>query len=158
MSDESKIVQDKKPSFAGALFVILFLCVALFVQVFVLDEAWVTHITLILASVVAILVAIRSGYTYKECQDAILYGCSIAMLPMLILMMIGVLIGSWIPAGTIPSLVYYGLLILTPTIFLATVCLVCAIASVVTGSSWTTGATFGVAFMGIGMGLGILQP
>ncbi len=155
MSAETKPVQDKKPSFAGALFVILFLCVALFVQVFVLDEAWVTHITLIMASVVAIIVAIRSGYTYKECQDAILYGCQLAMLPMLILMMIGVLIGSWIPAGTIPSLIYYGMLILTPTIFLATVCLVCAIASVTTGSSWTTGATFGVAFMGIGMGLGI---
>ncbi len=155
MSAEVKSEQDKRPSFAGALFVILFLCVALFVQVFVIDEAWVTHITLILASVVAIIVATRSGYTYKECQDAILYGCSIAMLPMLILMMIGVLIGSWIPAGVIPSLIYYGMLILTPTIFLATVCLVCAVASVVTGSSWTTGATFGVAFMGIGMGLGI---
>ncbi len=155
MSAEVKTEQDKRPSFGGALFVILFLCVALFVQVFVIDEAWVTHITLILASVVAIIVATRSGYTYKECQDAILYGCSIAMLPMLILMMIGVLIGSWIPAGVIPSLIYYGMLILTPTIFLATVCLVCAVASVVTGSSWTTGATFGVAFMGIGMGLGI---
>ncbi len=155
MSAEVKASVDKKPSFAGALFVILFLCVALFVQVFVLEEAWVTHITLILASVVAIIVATRSGYTYKECQDAILYGCNLAMLPMLILMMIGVLIGSWIPAGVIPSLIYYGMLILTPTIFLATVCLVCAIASVTTGSSWTTGATFGVAFMGIGMGLGI---
>jgi len=155
MSAEVKTEKDKRPSFAGALFVILFLCVALFVQVFVIDEPWVTHITLILASVVAIIVATQSGYTYKECQDAILYGCSIAMLPMLILMMIGVLIGSWIPAGVIPSLIYYGMLILTPAIFLATVCLVCAIASVVTGSSWTTGATFGVAFMGIGMGLGI---
>ena len=155
MSAETKPVQDKKQSFAGALFVILFLCVALFVQVFVLDQPWDTHITLILASVVAIIVATRAGYSYKECQDAILYGCQLAMLPMLILMMIGVLIGSWIPAGVIPSLIYYGMLILTPTIFLATVCLVCAIASVTTGSSWTTGATFGVAFMGIGMGLGI---
>lgn len=155
MSAEIKSSQDKRPSFAGALFVILFLSVALFVQVFVIEEPWVTHITLILASVVAIIVAMRSGYTYKECQDAILYGCNLAMLPMLILMMIGVLIGSWIPAGVIPSLIYYGMLILTPSIFLATVCLVCAIASVTTGSSWTTGATFGVAFMGIGMGLGI---
>ncbi len=155
MSADLKATKDKRPSFIGALFVILFLCVALFVQVFVIEEAWVTHITLILASVVAIIVAISSGYTYKECQDAILYGCNLAMLPMMILMMIGVLIGSWIPAGVIPSLIYYGMLILTPTIFLVTVCLVCAIASVTTGSSWTTGATFGVAFMGIGMGLGI---
>ena len=155
MSAETKPAQEKKPSFAGALLVILFLSVALVVQVFVLDLPWDTHITLILASVVAIIVAIRAGYTYKECQDAILYGCQLAMLPMLILMMIGVLIGSWIPAGVIPSLIYYGMLVITPSIFLATVCLVCAIASVTTGSSWTTGATFGVAFMGIGMGLGI---
>jgi Na+:H+ antiporter, NhaC family len=104
---------------------------------------------------VAIIVAMLSGYTYAECQEAILYGCSIAMLPMLILMMVGVLVGSWIPAGTIPTLIYYGMLILSPSIFLATVCIVCCVASVTTGSSWTTGATFGVAFMGIGMGLGI---
>lgn len=148
--------KEKRPSFGGALFVILFLCVALFVQVFVLEDAeWVTHITLILASVVAIIVAILSGYTYAECQEAILYGCSIAMLPMLILMMVGVLVGSWIPAGTIPSLIYYGMLVLSPSIFLAAVCFICSVASVTTGSSWTTGATFGVAFMGIGMGLGI---
>ena len=156
MSDAKNTPREKKPSFAGALFVILFLCVALSVQIFVLEGAeWVTHITLILASVVAIIVAMLSGYTYAECQEAILYGCSIAMLPMLILMMVGVLVGSWIPAGTIPSLIYYGMLVLSPSIFLAAVCFICCVASVTTGSSWTTGATFGVAFMGIGLGLGI---
>ena len=148
--------REKRPSFAGALFVILFLCVGLTFQIFILEDAeWVTHITLILASVVAVIVAMMSGFTYQECQDAILYGCNIAMLPMLILMMVGVLVGSWIPAGTIPSLIYYGMLVLSPSIFLATVCIVCCVASVTTGSSWTTGATFGVAFMGIGVGLGI---
>lgn len=156
MSDVKITPKEKKPTFAGALFVILFLCVALSVQIFVLEGAeWVTHITLILASVVAIIVAMMSGYTYAECQEAILYGCSIAMLPMLILMMVGVLVGSWIPAGTIPSLIYYGMLVLSPSIFLAAVCFICCVASVTTGSSWTTGATFGVAFMGIGLGLGI---
>lgn len=155
MNDHAQNVQEKKPSFWGAIFVILFLCVALFVQVFVIKESWVTHITLMLAIVIAILVALKAGYSYAECQEAILYGCNIAMLPMMILMMIGVLIGSWIAAGTIPTLIYYGLQVLTPTIFLATVCFVCSVASVTTGSSWTTGATFGVAFMGIGLGLGI---
>lgn len=156
MSDVKITPKEKKPSFIGALFVILFLCAALSIQIFVLEGAeWVTHITLILASVVAIIVAMMSGYTYAECQEAILYGCSIAMLPMLILMMVGVLVGSWIPAGTIPSLIYYGMLVLSPSIFLAAVCFICCVASVTTGSSWTTGATFGVAFMGIGLGLGI---
>lgn len=148
-------VKEKKPSFGAALFVILFLCVAMYVQVFVLHQDWVTHITLILASVVASVVALMSGFTWKDVEDGILYGCQIAMLAMLILMLVGVLIATWIASGTIPTLIYYGLQLLSPSVFLFTVCLICCFASVATGSSWTTGATFGVAFMGIGMGLGI---
>lgn len=149
---------EKRPSFIGALFVILFLCVAMYVQIFVIHEDWVTHITLIIASVVAAVVAMISGFTWDDIQEGILYGCKIAMLPMLILMLVGVLIASWIPAGTIPTLIYYGLKILSPSVFLVTVCFVCSVASLATGSSWTTGATFGVAFMGIGYGLGIPAP
>lgn len=147
--------KDKKTSFGGALFVLLFLCIAMFMQIFVLHQDYVTHITLILASLVAGIVAMRFGYTWEDIQEGILYGCSIAMLPMLILMLVGVLIASWIPAGVIPTLIYYGLQILSPNIFLVTVCFICSVASLATGSSYTTGATFGVAFMGIGIGLGI---
>ncbi len=150
--------QVKKPSVGGALFVIIFLMVAMSVQVFIFKSNWTTQITLILVTAVAAVVAMRSGFTWDEVQDGILYGCQIAMLPMLILMMVGVLIASWISAGTIPTLIYYGLQIISPSVFLFTVCLVCAIASISTGSSWTTGATFGVAFMGIGLGLGIPAP
>ncbi len=153
MSEKAK--KEKNVSFGGALFVLLFLCVAMFMQVFVLHQDWVTHITLILAIVVAGVVAMMSGYTWEDIQEGILYGCNIAMIPMLILMMVGVLIASWIPAGVIPTLIYYGLQILSPNVFLVTVCFICAVASLATGSSWTTGATFGVAFMGIGLGLGI---
>ncbi|HYE82931.1 MAG TPA: Na+/H+ antiporter NhaC [Clostridia bacterium] len=154
MSDPIK-VKEKKPSFGAALFVILFLCVAMYGQVFVLHQDWVTHITLILASVVASIVALMSGFTWKDIEEGILYGCQIAMLPMLILMLVGVLISTWITSGTIPTLIYYGLKILSPSVFLFTVCLVCSMASLATGSSWTTGATFGVAFMGVGIGLGV---
>lgn len=156
---EKNLEKEKRPSFIGALIVILFLCVAMFVQVFVLEGAeWTTHITLILASVVAAIVAMIYGFKWKDIQEGILYGCEIAMLPMLILMLVGVLIASWIAAGTIPTLIYYGLKILSPSVFLVTACFVCAVASVATGSSWTTGATFGVAFMGVGLGLGIPAP
>jgi NhaC family Na+:H+ antiporter len=151
MSEEN----SKMPSLAGTLVVFIFLIAAMTIQIFVLKQDWVTHITLILAAVVAATVAMLSKFTWKDVQDGILYGCNIAMIPMLILMLVGVLIASWIAAGTIPTLIYYGLVIIHPSVFLFTVCLVCAIASVSTGSSWTTGATFGVAFMGIGMGLGI---
>lgn len=147
--------KEKKPSFIAALSVMIFLFVAMIIQIFVLKEDGATHITLIITSVYATIVALRSGFIWDDVQEAILYGCGIAMLSMLILMLVGVLIAAWIPAGTIPTLIYYGLQILSPSVFLVTVCFISAVSSVSTGSSWTTAATFGVAFMGIGHGLSI---
>ncbi|RTR05204.1 Na+/H+ antiporter NhaC [Halomonas nitroreducens] len=144
-----------RPSFLGAASCIGFLCFMMFAQIFLLGEDWVTHISLIFAIVVAAVIALLSGFSWHDIQKGILYGCEIAMLPMLILMMVGVLVASWIASGTIPSLVYYGLQLINPAYFLFTAVIVCAIASLVTGSSWTTAATFGVAFMGIGTGLDI---
>lgn len=147
--------KDLQPSFGGALFVIIFLVFAMSTQIFILNSNWTTHITLIMVTAVAAVVAMQAGFTWEDVQEGILYGCEIAMLPMLILMMVGVLIASWIAAGTIPSLIYYGLLVLSPKTFLLSVAIICSVASLATGSSWTTGATFGVAFMGIGAGLDI---
>lgn len=147
--------EEKKVGFLGALIVILFLIIAMSGQIFILKSNWTTHITLIAVTVVAALVSLFYGFKWDDIQKGILYGCEIAMLPMLILMMVGVLISSWIASGTIPALIYYGVKILSPQYFLFTACLVCCVASISTGSSWTTGATFGVAFMGIGMGLNI---
>ncbi|SHF04751.1 Na+:H+ antiporter, NhaC family [Modicisalibacter ilicicola DSM 19980] len=147
-----------RPSFLGAASGIGFLCFMMFAQIFILGEDWVTHISLIFAIVVCATIALASGFTWRDIQRGILYGCEIAMLPMLILMMVGVLVASWIASGTIPSLVYYGLQLISPAYFLFTAILVCAIASLVTGSSWTTAATFGIAFMGIGSGLDIPAP
>lgn len=144
-----------RPSFLGAAGCIGFICFMMFAQIFILGEDWVTHISLIFAIVVCAIIALGSGFTWRDVQRGILYGCEIAMLPMLILMMVGVLVASWIASGTIPSLVYYGLQIISPSYFLFTAVIVCSIASLVTGSSWTTAATFGVAFMGIGSGLDI---
>lgn len=146
----------KLPALSGVIFTLLFLIVGMAVSVVWLNIP--IHITLVATAIVASIVAMRSGYSWTEIEEAIKYGCNIAMVPMLILMAIGALIGSWIISGTVPTLIYYGLKIIHPSIFLVTVCLVCCIASVATGSSWTTGGTFGVAFMGIGMGLGIPMP
>lgn len=144
-----------KPGLGGVLFVFIFLIAAMTIQIFVIKQDYVTHITLIVATFIAAVVAKINGYSWEQIQGGILHGCNIAMLPMLILMMVGVLIASWIPSGTIPSLIYYGLKVLSPSVFLFSVCLICSISSLATGSSWTTGATFGVAFMGIGIGLAI---
>lgn len=78
-----------------------------------------------------------------------------ALPAMLIVICVGLLIGSWIVSGTIPMLVWYGLKIISPTYFLVTACLVCSIVSVFTGTSWGTVGTMGVAFMGIAHGMGI---
>jgi len=146
---------ETKIKFSAALSVMLFLVIAVITQVFIYDNSGAIHITLILVIVYASIVAMMSGHSWKDVQDGILYGCNLAMLPMLILMMVGVLISSWIAAGTIPTFIYYGLKLLAPEYFLFSACLICSLGSLSTGSSWTTSATFGVAFMGIGAGLNI---
>ncbi len=149
-------VENKKGvSIWGAVSVMLFLLIAISTQVFLLDNTGSTQITLIIVTAFASVVAMISGYRWHDVQEAILYGCNIAMLPMMILMMVGVLIATWTAAGTIPALIYYGIKLMSPDYFLFSTCLICSIGSLSTGSSWTTAATFGVGFMGIGLGLGI---
>jgi len=80
------------------------------------------------------------------------------MQAIIILMIIGVLIGAWILSGTVPTMIYYGLKILSPGIFLVATCIICAIVSLATGSSWTTAGTVGIALIGVGIGLGIPTP
>ncbi|MGV2872226.1 Na+/H+ antiporter NhaC [Colwellia sp. E150_009] len=154
MRNKKKNMANKISSF-GAISVMLFLMIAIAAQVFIFDNSGAIHITLILVLSYTACVALFFGYSWKEVQNGILHGCQVAMLPMLILMMVGVLIASWIAAGTIPAFIYYGMLFLSPTYFLFSACFICCLGSLSTGSSWTTSATFGVAFMGIGFGLGI---
>ena len=101
------------------------------------------------------IVLLLTGTPWKAVEEGIMHGCKIATIPMMILMFIGMLIPTLIACGTIPALIYYGLKIISPSIFLLTAAIICGISSMCTGSSWTTGGTFGVAFMGISMGLGV---
>lgn len=113
------------------------------------------HITLVFAITFAVIVLMATGMKWKRIEEGILHGCKIATVPMMILMFIGMLIPMLIACGTIPALIYYGLKIISPSIFLVTAALVCSVSSICIGSSWTTAGTFGVAFMGISAGLGI---
>jgi NhaC family Na+:H+ antiporter len=110
---------------------------------------------LIAASAMAGLIGARLGYSWSEMQAGIVESVAKAMPPTLIMIMVGVIIGSWIAAGTIPMLVYYGLKAIAPGWFLVTACLVCSIVSVVTGTSYGTAGTIGIAFIGIAQGMGI---
>jgi Na+:H+ antiporter, NhaC family len=95
------------------------------------------------------------GWSWKDMERGITDSIHKAMPAILIMLCVGVLIGSWISCGTIPMVIYYGLKLITPKFFLVTACLVCSITSLATGTSWGTVGTLGVAFIGIAMGLGI---
>ncbi len=107
------------------------------------------QLALILSAGVAALVGLRNGYTWTEMERGIVQSISLAMGAVLILLVVGSLIGTWILAGVVPTMIYYGLQILTPAVFYGAACIICALVSVATGSSWTTAGTIGVALVGI---------
>lgn len=113
------------------------------------------HIALILAACFAAVIAIANGWKWNFLEQGILAAINRSMQAMLILMIVGLMIGAWIAGGVVPSLIYYGLMVLSPSIFLFAGCLLCCIVSLATGSSWSTAGTIGVALIGVGMGLGI---
>jgi NhaC family Na+:H+ antiporter len=148
----------KVPSILEALFPILFLIVLLVVNIFVFGTDGLlgsNQMVLVISSGVAGLVAVlRLKIKWEELQDGIVNSISSAMSSILILLLIGALAGTWLLSGIVPAMIYYGLQILNPTIFLIAACIVSAIVSIATGSSWTTVATVGVALLGIGKALG----
>ena len=145
---------SKKPSLGIALLIVAFMFIIIILQLIAVGSPDI-HLTLVFSITFATLLLMMNGTKWSVIEDGIMHGCKIAMIPMLILMFIGMLIPTLIAAGTIPALIYYGLKIINPSVFLLTTALVCSVASLCTGSSYTTGGTFGVAFMGISMGLGI---
>src|SRR5918995_3077456 len=106
-------------------------------------------IALLLAAAVAILIGNRHGHAWIDIQKGIVHGISLSLGAVLILLTVGALIGSWILAGIVPTMIYYGLQLLTPAIFLPSACVLCCLVSLATGSSWTTAGTVGVALIGI---------
>ena len=113
------------------------------------------QVALFTSAVFAGLVAFKNGYTAATLREAAIGGISSAMGAMFILLAVGALIGTWNMAGTIPTVVSYGIAILKPAIFYAAVALICAVVGAVTGSSWTTAGTLGVAFIGMAPILGL---
>jgi NhaC family Na+:H+ antiporter len=116
------------------------------------------HIPMLLGVFVAAVIALIAGFKWEVIQDGMLQGISNSLQAVVILLIIGILIGVWILSGVVPTLLYYGLKILSPEIFLPATLLICAITSLATGTSWGTTGTIGVALMGIGAGLGFPLP
>lgn len=137
----------------------LILMLALSVYLFGADSSsGPNQIVLTLGAAIAAIVAIKNGHSWASILDAIVSGISTAMGAILILMSVGALIGTWLMAGTVPSLIYYGLELMNPQLFYAAACVICCIASLAIGSSWTVAGTLGVALIGVALGLGLSAP
>ncbi|MCL4179967.1 MAG: Na+/H+ antiporter NhaC [Verrucomicrobia bacterium] len=116
------------------------------------------HIPLLLSAAIAALMGRGIGHRWHDIEQGILGGIVLGLKAILILLVIGTLIGTWIAGGIVPTLIYYGLSLLSPSFFLVAACLICCVVSVATGSSWTTAGTVGIALIGVGQGLEVPTP
>ncbi|UCE21368.1 MAG: Na+/H+ antiporter NhaC, partial [Candidatus Aminicenantes bacterium] len=148
------MAEKRKKIRLGIAFIpVAFLVVALSVTIGIFKLS--PHIPLIAAAAVAAGVAVIHKHPWKEIQDGMVHGITLAMSAILILMVVGTMIGTWILGGVVPTMIFYGLKVLSPGIFLVATLIICSIVSLGTGSSWSTAGTVGVALIGVGQGLGI---
>jgi Na+:H+ antiporter, NhaC family len=143
----------RPPTLLQALLPLVLLVALLALNVVIFGDGGLdgpNQLVLLLAAAVAMLVGVANGQTYKVLLEAVVKSISTALGAILILLLIGALAGTWLIAGIVPAMILHGLQLLSPKIFLLAACLVCAVVSVATGSSWSTAATVGIALMGIG--------
>lgn len=146
----------KRPSFSASM--ATFAGVVGILIIGILGFSMDIHILLSLGLIYTCFMAKGAGFSLDEIFEGMAESVKKAMVAMLIFILIGTIIGSWIGAGTVPALIYYGLKFLNPTYFLPAGFIVCCITSFATGTSWGTAGTVGLAMMGMGMGLGIPAP
>ena len=154
--EKREMKEAKKPSFGASLGVLLLL-VALLIVGFGLKRIKIQallFITMFLISIISLCL----GYKWADIQKAMMDGLMRGAVAMTIMFLIGMIIGSWIQCGTVPALIYYGLNILSPKIFLPAAFLICCVTSLATGTSWGSAGTVGLALMGIGMSMSIPAP
>ncbi|MDH3401368.1 MAG: Na+/H+ antiporter NhaC, partial [Chromatiales bacterium] len=156
----SEIQTDKikTPTLLQALIpvVTLVFLLAMSVYLFGSDSSYgANQIALLFAGAVGVVIAIRNGHRWQDLEQAIVQGIGTAMGAMLILLSVGALIGSWMLSGTVPTMIWLGLKLLDPRVFFAASALICAVASVSIGSSWTVAGTLGVGLIGVASGLGL---
>lgn len=156
MSDTKKIPtywQSATPLIA------LIIMLASSVYIFGADSSYgPNQFALLTAAAIACAISFRNGYSWQDIEKGIISGISVALTAILIILMVGSLIGTWLLAGIVPTLIYYGLELLSPNWFYAASFLICGIVSISIGSSWTTAATIGVALIGVATGMGMSLP
>lgn len=146
--------EKKRATLLDAIMSIGFLALFLGVSIFKFGAS--PHVPLVGGTIVTCLIAVyKLGFEWKDVEESMFDSIKMAMQAILIIMIIGILIGTWIISGVVPAMIYWGLDILSPNIFLLATTLICSVVSLATGSSWSTMGTVGVALLGIGQGLGI---
>lgn len=143
----------KRPTIAHAL-ISLFGLIAVMV-IGIVGFGQDPHIPMFFGVIISAIVGMTLGYKWSDLESMMIDGISKAMQSVLILAIVGMMIGAWLLSGTIPTMIYYGLKLLSPKIFLVAAVLICSITSLATGTSWGTMGTMGLALIGIGTGLGM---
>ena len=141
-----------------AVLPVLVLIVALSFNVWVYGDdalSGSSQLIIILVTGFAAAIGLWRGVSWEDQQTSIVSTIGNAMPSILILLLVGALASIWLFSGTVPILVYYGVKLLSPSVFLVATCIACAITSVVSGSSWSTAATIGLAMVGVGRALEI---
>ncbi len=113
---------------------------------------------IICIGITSVIGIVGLGYSWDEIEKSMIETNAMAMQANFIIMIVGCLIGAWMAGGIVPGLIYYGLQLFTPSVFLAALPVMCAVIALATGSAWTTAGTIGVAAMGVAAGLGIPFP
>lgn len=149
-------MEVRKPYIYEALLSFGFLIVVMGIGIAVFEAN--PHIPMLMGAGFAAIIALKIGYSWKDIEESMFKGIGQAMQAIIILAIIGALIGVWLLAGVVPTMIYYGLNVLSPKIFLFAAVIICSITSLATGTSWGTAGTIGVALMGVATGLGIPAP
>ncbi|MDA0176803.1 Na+/H+ antiporter NhaC [Mesoflavibacter sp. HG96] len=158
--NEQRIVENKELNLLEALIPVVCLMALLAYNIFfVEDQEWfggyTNQIILLIGGCIAAAVGFFNKVSFNIMLKEIWENLKSVFVPILILFLVGALAGTWLVSGIIPAMVYYGLQVLSPEIFLPASVVIAAIISIATGSSWTTSATVGIALIGIGSALGI---
>ena len=156
--EDQKIIDNKELNIWEALIPVFALVGMLAYNIYVYGDDALSgsnQFVLLLGASIAALVGFRNKVSFSRMMEEVAENIKSTSGALLILLMVGSLAGTWLVSGVIPTMIYYGLQILNPTIFLAACVIICAIISIATGSSWTTSATVGIALIGIGETLGI---
>ena len=161
MKMQKRVLKERKVSVWMAMvpIAVLVLMLAMVIKVFGSDAiAGGSQIALLVASSVAALISVVvCRCKWSTLEKAIAENIKTSASAIIILLLIGAVASTWMLSGVVPTLMYYGLQIIHPKVFLAVACIICAIVAVVTGSSWTTIATIGVALMGVGEAQGFSE-